>query len=490
MEKLKDSVASHHPISREFAKLNLGDTRWNRRLPQLATKVATDPSKSFPQLFTLAELKSFYRMANSPYFSFSPLIEPHRLETSKRCAQHQEILLIHDTTEVSYAGKAKRKGLGRLRDKGQGFFAHLSLAASAQGKKEPLGIVNILPYTRSFVDEEQSHYWPFERKEQERWMMGVQASLEVLPGGCSAIHVMDREGDDYAIFAPLVESSEDFVIRICHDRNLSETLSLPDGQDANKLFAALKQVKAEFEREVVLSERAEGRTLSQRKHYPARDKRNAVLCVGAVEVSVARSGHASRDLAKSIRLNAVRVWEKEPPEGEKPIEWLLLTTLPIATQEELAKIVDIYRARWLIEEFNKALKTGCSLEKRRFESAEGLLKMLAFLIPIAWHLLMLRFLCREEPEKEAESVLNEVQLQILRQEGNLQQEQTTVRAALLAVAALGGHLKHNGEPGWIILTRGMAKLLTLERGWRAAIQWKAGAIITIPVQSPDKDVGN
>jgi IS4 transposase len=47
---------------------------------------------------------------------------------------------------------------------------------------------------------------------------------------------------------------------------------------------------------------------------------------------------------------------------------MLYTSEPIDTAEQLLTIVDQYRSRWVIEEFFKALKTGCAFEKRQLES--------------------------------------------------------------------------------------------------------------------------
>ncbi len=43
----------------------------------------------------------------------------------------------------------------------------------------------------------------------------------------------------------------------------------------------------------------------------------------------------------------------------------------------------------------------------------------------------------------------------------------------IAVAALGGHQKNNGDPGWVTLARGYEKLRTLTEGAAArdAIDW-------------------
>jgi hypothetical protein len=146
----------------------------------------------------------------------------------------------------------------------------------------------------------------------------------------------------------------------------------------------------------------------------------------------------------------------------------LLTSLPIDTDEAIAFAVDCYRARWMIEEFFKALKTGCQFEKRQLESAHSLLNALAIFAPVAWRLLLLRHLARSDKRAPASSALTLQQLEVLTAVAKKPlPRRPSARDAMLAVATLGGHLKSNGDPGWLVLGRGMHDLLLLELGWRA-----------------------
>jgi len=173
-------------------------------------------------------------------------------------------------------------------------------------------------------------------------------------------------------------------------------------------------------------------------------------------------------MLQEIEVNVVRVFEPNPPRGEEPVEWVLLTNEPIATKQDVVTIVDIYRARWLIEECNKALKTGCRYEERQFESRDALLTLLAMTLPIAVELLWLRAACRGNPNGPATQVLTPLQLEILAKMGSRKLPPSpTVHDALWAIAALGGHMRTNGEPGWLVLHRGMTKLFAYEEGWRA-----------------------
>jgi IS4 transposase len=99
------------------------------------------------------------------------------------------------------------------------------------------------------------------------------------------------------------------------------------------------------------------------------------------------------------------VWEVNAPVGTEPVEWRLMTTEPIDTDEQVLRIVDWYRTRWMIEEYFKALKTGCAFEQGQLASFHTLCVALALLAPMAWRLLLLRYLARELPTTAATVVL-------------------------------------------------------------------------------------
>jgi hypothetical protein len=148
---------------------------------------------------------------------------------------------------------------------------------------------------------------------------------------------------------------------------------------------------------------------------------------------------------------------------------VLYTTEPIDSAEQLIAVDDHYRSRWLIEEFFKALKTGCSIEKRQLESYAALSLALAVFLPVAWRLLLARSLSRKVPDAPATIVATETQLHLLRHKLNLGALPETAEQVTLAIAKLGGHLKRNGPPGWLTLGRGFESLLLMQAGWAAAI---------------------
>lgn len=283
---------------------------------------------------------------------------------------------------------------------------------------------------------------------------------------------MDREGDDYALLSELHSGGHRFVIRLTH-----KTRRLTGPDEGKYLYDALGRIERSVARKAKLTRRLESnRRPPQKAIYPTRNMRTATLAFGATQIELKRpdSRHRhtelrrSQDLATSLNLNLVRVWEPEPPPGEPAVEWVLVTGEPIDSPEAVQRIVDVYRSRWTIEEYFKALKTGCAFEKRQLGDYEGLCNALATFIPIACRSLLLRSQARDEPDAPAVE-LSVDEVEVLRHAGRRElSSEPTTREILLAIAALGGHLKWSGPPGWLTISRGLQQLETLVTGWRLA----------------------
>jgi hypothetical protein len=461
MAKRERAVPS---MADEVADADLGDVRLAKRLTALVTSIADRAAESFPKALDDAELEGAYRFFGNDRVTPEAILAPHFRQTARRAAQHQDVLVVHDTSQFEFNGSSPREGLGRLVNPGQGFFGHFSLAVAAGGSREPLGLLAIETIFRLDKAKPKNQRRSSDsRGESARWPRGIEAAERLLGATTRAIHVMDREADSYPILACLHDADRSYVIRAFQNRILV-------GDDERRLRDVAMAAKRSFEREVPLSRRPKIPGAPGKRH-PPRTGRIARLSFAATTVEIPRTGKAKRDSSTSIRLNVVYVVERRPPPGEPPVEWFLLTDLPITNAEQIEFVVDCYRGRWMIEEYFKALKTGCQYEKRQLESAHSLLNAMAVLAPVAWRLLLLRHLARYAPEQSATAALTPVQLEVLRAVAKRPMPaHPTVKEAMLAIAGLGGHLPRNGDPGWLVLGRGMHDLLLLELGWRARAQ--------------------
>lgn len=455
--KTKVAVPS---LSEEFDDADLGDERLNRRLGLLADQIAQQPAQSFPKALDDAELEAAYRFFGNDKVTPEAILAPHFRQSARRAAEHEYALLIHDTTQFEFPGEAKRPGLGRLIRPGQGFFGHFTLATTADGTRRPLGLVALETVFRLDRPKPKSERKRSDnRGESSRWRNCIEDAEARLGGRTKAIHVMDREADSYDVLATLSERDHRFVIRSFQNRLLAD--------DETRLRDEARAARTTFRREVPLSPRPQIRGPKGKRH-PARRHRIAKLSFAATSVELPRTSDTRAADSSSIRIGVIHVFERRSPAGEPPVEWFLLTNLPIDSPEAVAFAVDCYRGRWTIEEFFKALKTGCQYERRQLETAERLLNALAILAPVAWRLLLLRHVARADEKAPATSALTRSQVAVLRAVAKKPlPAKPTARDAMLAVAKLGGHLKSNGDPGWLVLGRGMHDLLLLELGWRA-----------------------
>jgi hypothetical protein len=447
-------------------------------LVAISARAAETPGASFPKMATSSgELEGIYRFFRNQKVTLDQVLAPHAAATVERC-EGRDVLVIHDTTVLRFGGNERREGMGWLHKPGgqQGFLGHFALAVEQGEARIPLGVLGVRTVVRTGKRLGRADHLKrlllTEGKESDRWRELALAVHEQLP---NAIHLIDREGDAYTLLRAMTEQGLRFIVRISNDRQLAEE---KDGE-AQTLFAKLDGTEAVFGRTVPLSRRNKKSRPREAKEHPERDERLARLAVSgcAVEIKAPAYRTNAGEPATSLKLNAVLVREIDVPEGEPAVTWRLLTTEPVDTAEQLEAVVDAYRSRWTIEEYFKALKTGCGYEKRQLESLDALVNALGVFAVIAWRLLLLRSAARAAPMAPAVVAVTPRQLSVMQTLAKSKHprapqlklsEAATAREAMLAIARLGGHLSNNGEPGWQVLGRGLEALLLIELGWELA----------------------
>ena len=423
------------------------------------------PEKSFNQgAASSSELTATYRFIENAAVTPAAILAPHFERTVGRCVDAATGLIVHDTTELQFSGETERRGLGRLRGKDQRFLLHCSLAVAGDGTRRPLGLLNAHTWTRDTLGSSRdergrkragSDYHKIANKESNRWWAGVQA-VDAQLMGVRPIHLMDREGDAFALLWQMHLDGLRFIVRMARDRTLVDE----DGERLGKTSESLAYLDTVFELEVPLSRRA-SKTIP--KAQGARDARLAQLAISATQTHLLQPYTRNGEV---LPCNIVHVQERNPPSDVEPVAWIRLTTEPLETVDQLRFILESYRARWLIEELFKALKTGCAFEKRELESYDTLTNALAIYLPIAWQMLLLRNRAQNAPHEPAESVLSPVQIAILRATVPKLKPHLTAVDALFAVAYLAGHF-FKKPPGWQRLAWGFERLLDIELGWKA-----------------------
>jgi hypothetical protein len=458
-------------VAREMKDVKLGDLRRTARVVELVDALQRQPASSFPTVFnSAASLEAFYRFTRNKAVDAEPLMAPHRAASWERAAAEPLRLVIHDTIEFKFPGEVPRAGIPKCGSQHL-LFSHVSLLVGM----DPAPVVHGVVGARSYVVEEGVWIESLPGRQEvelvcgsHRWRDAVKAAHADGPAGAPLVHVMDREADDFMLWSTIVDEGDHFVIRSAQDRRI---------EGGGTIDTVLVGKAYSFTREVWLSRRGGKRPPERKKTHPDRASRPAVLSVRATTVTVRKPRHLHGPMAQQLALSVVEVVETNPPEGSEPVLWRLVTTLPVSTAAEIARVVDIYRKRWLIEEYFRALKTGCSVELRQAESIVTLNVTIALLMPIAVRLLQIRAMAHYAPEAFADGVLDAVELQALRHHAPHAKlpARPTNHQLMRGIAALGGHIRSNGDPGWMVLGRGLSQLLVLAAGWRAALTMLPGA---------------
>jgi hypothetical protein len=383
--------------------------------------------------------------------SYEALIGTMRAETLERLSGVGRVLLVQDTTSLDFSGHAAVEGLGTLENKGRrGLFVHSTLAVSETGL--PLGIVGQRVWVRP--EEElgkraKRHETAFEDKESYKWVDGLRerASGQTWAQG---ITVCDREAHIYEFLDATLEAKLDFIVRAASGRSFTV--------DGEELFQAIAFAPAATQKTI------------QVKRRPDRQAREATVHVRFGSLTLRRPNRAP-SVRDSLTLQVVEVVEPQPPDGEAPIHWLLLTSLPVETLEQAEQIVTFYTYRWLIERFHYTLKSGCKLEDSQLRAEPRLERLLAVYSGVAWHLLWLTYLARLTPDAPCTSVLTTPEWQALyafiHRTLRLPVALPTLRQAIRWIAQLGGFLarKADRDPGVKVLWRGWSRLQDIVQTW-------------------------
>jgi hypothetical protein len=446
--------------SEVFLRARLRDVRLERRAVALAQALAENPKLSLPQAWsTSGTLQAGYDFLRNPKCEFAALMAPIQEATYERALNEACVLVLHDTTDV-VCPAADAEEVGYLPTGKAGFFVHHALCIKPD--RTPLGILWSDVWARPqrttgrARNASGSELAKLEERESDRWLEAITEAHLWSEGCKQVVHVLDSEGDSFRIFEHAQALNADFVIRLSHNRRTD------DGLISDELAHAPVKLRR------TVSVNARQRKSAPRSSHGERTARDAVLSVRCARVTIQPPRHSPEKT--EVELNVLQILEENPEKGCEPIVWMLATSLPIDKPSEIERIIDIYRARWVVEEFHKALKTGCMFEKRQLESFEALTTLLALSYPIACELLRVRSRARQ-PGLAASDVLRQSMLDCLRAHPRTRplSANPTAEEALGVIAALGGHIKWNGPPGWQSLAVGYMQLLAFEQGWLAAL---------------------
>ena len=439
-------------VGSEFAEIDLGDVRRDRRLRRLAGLLAAQPAASLPQACgNYAELEAAYRFFDNPAVTAQDIQQGHRLATLERCRQETRVLAVQDTTFLDYTRHPATQGLGPLATpEGYGLCLHTTLALTPD--RTPLGILDEQEWVRDPETYGQKRatrsrkHLPIEQKESCCWLRSVEA-LNVWAEAAKEtlfVSVGDREADIFDLFVLPRRQNVHLLIRAVQNRCVEE--------EEKRLFAAVKSISPCCHVCLRLPERG------------LRRAREATLSVRTRSVMLRPPSHRSKEGLPCVKVQVVWAHEEHPPTGEEPVSWLLVTTLAVTTDEEALSILSDYACRWQIEVYHKVLKSGCRVEALQLETVEQLVRCVALYAVIAWRVLYATMLSRVQPELPCTVLLAEHEWQALfchvHQTTNLPKDIPTLRTAVRWIGRLGGYIDRPSgpEPGVTVLWRGMQRL--------------------------------
>ena len=378
-------------IIEELLGIDLGDKRLNRRSAIVVEALAANPEASVNSACdgwsdTLAAYRFFDNSAVTP----ERILRPHLEATQRRMREHPVVLIVQDTTELDFTKHPT--GDARCLNTEQRFGLYEQVHLAVTPDKLCLGVVGSEFFDRapeSLGKADERSTLPIEQKESFRWLKGYRLACE-LAAACpqtQIVNIADREADIYDIFVEAQQQTgvcADYILRAKEDRCTLEC-------DLSAGAAAYVKVRDEVSRSTLFATRTIELSVT-----PKRAARQAHLEIRAITVEV-KPPHARSHLP-AVTHNVVLVEEVGGPGDGTDVSWLLLTTLPIETLNEVLRVIDFYVARWTVEIYFRTLKTGCRVEKIQLETNHRLKNCLAFYKIIAWRILSLTYLNRTCPQ--------------------------------------------------------------------------------------------
>lgn len=477
----------------ESKTADLGDLRLTRRLGNILEMFIRKPMNSIPGVSkNWGETKAAYRFFDNDAVTMEKILQPHKDATLARMKKEAVVLLPQDTTQLNYTTRPQTQGLGKLHyEHQQGMYLHPTIAVTPERvclgvvdaqiiireeikKKNYPPIQSLIIYLACHCDlvllrlglifsaklakdwrVQRDEALPIEDKESMRWLNGYRVAQEIaeqLPE-TKVVSISDREGDIYEIFVEASKEQDEaklshaeYIIR-CNQNRLLLTKD-----DTNKY----EKILSKIEKSPVL-----GIIEFDLPRAPGRKARPVTQEIRAIKLLLKPPYRKEKKLPE-VTVNIVMANEINTPKGLKPIKWLLLTSLPIDTQEEAMKVIEWYLCRWQVEIFFKILKSGCKVEELQLQALDRLKPCLAIYMIIAWRILYMTMLGRQNADMPCNMIFEDEEwhaVYIVINRKPAPKVPPSLNQMIRMIASLGGFLnrKNDGEPGpqtiWVGLQR-------------------------------------
>jgi len=490
-------------VRREFGGANLGDQRLNQRLMDLGAAFFAQPSANIPQACgSIAKAKAAYRFFDNDRVTMDKLLESHRKATIDRMRHESVVLAVEDTSSLDYTTHRKMKGLGPIHTRvhgPQGLFLHTTQAFRPDGL--PLGILDVNVWARDPAKyaNERDQRLPIKQKESYKWIKPLQ-SLRQTANQCPDtifVVVADREADIFEFMTAAQQNELAFLVRSKTNRCLIETETKIEAETKTEAEteAEAKAGKLLWDRMKTVKE-AGKIDLSVPRHgdSPARE---AKMSVGFAEVTVKTPQLCSQlpplrlwavwtqEIAGSTQATVApkhnEVHEADVPADEakpreaKPLEWMLLTSVPVSNLDDAVERVRWYTRRWGIEVFHRILKSGCCIEDRQLGNDNRLEACLAIDMVVAWRIHSLSYFGSATPGVRCTVAFSDSEWKAVsayKTRQRIPEEPPPLGVMVRYVAELGGFLgrKSDGHPGTETLWKGLQRMQDIAMAFLAFME--------------------
>ena len=436
-------------VENEMKASQMGDKRLDKRLSLILDSFSENPEESIPAVcHGWAETQAAYRFLDNDKVDVEQISQGHRVASIERIKAQTCVLLPQDTTFLNF-DQEENAGLGTLkRTQSEQYLLHATVAFTAS--RVNLGVVNAKFWQRP--DEPVAHLRnkkPIEEKESYRWLESYETACQI-QRQCPEtliVSIADREGDIHEWFADVEnrapEERAEFVIRAkCNRRTEQDAGEYSYLWDELSAAPVLRQLRIKTPRS------------------GNKPSRSATLEVRVKEIELCgRQGKA----VQPVTVYAVYAKEKKPPKGEAPIEWMLLTSLPVEDKQSAETIIGWYRCRWEIEIYFRVLKQGCHIERLRLETDQRLFNAIAIYMIIAWRIHTITMLSRERGDASCEMLFSATEwktIYLMQKKSKPPTQPPSLNEITRMLAQLGGFLarRKDGEPGVKNIWRGYRAL--------------------------------
>jgi hypothetical protein len=437
-----------------FGQCELADIRLTRRLVRTMSHLARNGGGTISRACAsdVAALQGGYRLLRNSQVSVAAMSDAGFAATIGQIRPGRTMLALEDSSVLSYS-HAVAEELGDTGGKAgtpsSGLWSHNTLLVDAKAGMT-LGLIAQTLWCRDKGQRGKKHLRRQKRpqeKESAKWSRHAQQMRERLGHHLrEVITVSDRESDVFAYLWDKHQHRERFIVRAAQDRALLES----EGRLVETLNSARKAGQMQVQ-------------VPQRGGRPAR---TAQLSLRAQAIELVAPAREGIDADASVPVNAILAQE-ESAEGATRLCWVLLSSEPIDTPEQIEQALRYYVMRWRIEEFHKAWKSGAQVEAMRMQSKAALQRMIVMLAFVGVRLLQLREALENTQiaQRPCTGVLSEVEWRVLwidTHQGGKAVPRTapTLRWAYEALARLGGFYdsKRTGRASWATMYEGWKRL--------------------------------